>query len=276
MTKEAEEQQGPAAGSGLAAGIAPEPAAAEPAPAAGAPELAAGSRAGGAVTPPPPAQPQPPMGVIDWIYGVLFRPRDTMERLAASERPPLALAAGVTVFATIANGLASATELSRLLEPGGDLSLGTGVGVPPAGLGPEAASVGGAFLTLLGVPMSLIFWFILAAMYHLAADLMGGRGDGRHLLAGLGLAMLPEAFVLPVNALAVRLPAGGDALTTVAGAASLLWWLYLTYRAVRATKRLTRWRALFIVLLPVLALVALLVLVLIAVFLSVFVAAGMA
>ncbi|HEY8394481.1 MAG TPA: Yip1 family protein [Thermaerobacter sp.] len=274
MTKEADEKQEPTTGGGPS-GTVPEPAADAPAPAPGQPRDPAGGQAGGDATPPA-GEPQPAMGFIDWIYGVLFRPRETMERVAASERPPLALAIGVAVFVTIASGLATAAELPRLLEPGSNFPLESGVGLPPGGLGPEVASLGATFVALVSAPLGLIFWFVLAGMYHLAADLLGGRGDGRRLLAGLGLAMLPEAFVLPVNALAARLPVGGDFLNTVAGAGLFVWSFYLTYRALRATKHLPRWRGLFTALLPGLALVALLILAFLAVFFSVIMAMAMA
>lgn len=275
MTKEAGERQEPPVGAGPV-GPEPDPRADAPGVGTGEPERPGAGDSGDGVAPPPTAGERPPLGVIDWIYGLLFRPWETMERLAAGGRPPLALAAGVVSFVMLVGSLDAMADVTRVLQAGGELPLGSAVELPAAGPGGGVPAVGGAWLALLAVPVGLAFWFSLAAVYHLGADLLGGRGDGRRLLAAIGLASLPEAFRLPAGVLASRLPVAGGLVESVAGVAFFAWSFYLVYLALRATKGLTPGRAVFTAFLPLLALVALFILVIVATLFSAILAAGMA
>lgn len=212
------------------------------------------------------ATPAQPMGAIDWIYGVLFRPRETFDLLARTERPPLGLAVTVAVVLQVVGGLVTGASLASEFASGPALPFGGDAGLPEAGsLDPALA---GALFGVFGAFLGLIFWFGQAAVYHLVSDMLGGRGDGRRLLAALGLATVPQALTVPVEALAARLGIAGEALRVVASLGVVLWSLYLTYRGVRATKQLSRSGALLTVFLPivgavVLALALLLVLIIV-------------
>ncbi|PZN08757.1 MAG: hypothetical protein DIU69_09610 [Bacillota bacterium] len=166
--------------------------------------------------------------------------------------------------------------MGGVFAAGGSGPLGSTVALPGGGPGSGVPAVGEVWIASLAIPVGLAFWFSLAAIYHLGADLLGGRGDGRRLLAAIGLASLPEAFRLPVVVLASRLPVAGGLVESVAGVALFAWSFYLVYLALRATKGLAPGRAAFTAFLPLLALVVLFVFVIIAILFSAIFAAGMA
>lgn len=195
----------------------------------------------------------PRLGLVDWVYGVIFAPRATFARLATMERPPLGLLVGVALVVIVASGLVQGAAVARDLAvpgvPGQDPIL------PADGVqGPRLALAMGVGLAVLGVATL----FLGAGLLHLVADLVGGRGSGANLLAALALALLPPNLIgIPLEALTSRLDGAGGALRDLGAVAMVVWSGVLLYHALRATKRLSRTDALIVLFAPWLAVTAL-------------------
>jgi len=170
----------------------------------------------------------PRQGILDVFYGVLFKPRETMEALA--ERPPLGLGVATFVGVSVVSGLVGFSR-ARINLPDATYE-GAGFGWP----------------LLVTVPLGLVLWFVLVAIYHLTADLLGGRGSGRALLALAGLAQLPGIFRAPVILLGRGLGTGLDTILLIA---LWLWTLYLTALSIKSTHALPMGRAVLTVFIPV-------------------------
>lgn len=182
-----------------------------------------------------------PLNWLDVLHGVLFAPRQTFTRLSA--RPPLAL--GTAVFVTVA--LVNAVVAARMAPPSLPAWADALLPVDGAWL-LDAAAAFGFWVSLLALPAT-------AAVIHLAAELLGGRGRAQTLIALLGLAHLPKALTAPLALLEQR---AGLPVLAALGLAVESWRLYLLYRAVRAGYDLPRWRAVAALSAPFLLLAALL------------------
>ncbi|HEY8551893.1 MAG TPA: YIP1 family protein [Thermaerobacter sp.] len=200
---------------------------------------------------------EPRLGLVDWVYGVIFAPRATFARLAAMERPPLGLLLTVAIVVTAASGLVQGAAVAR------DLAVPVLPGQDPL-LPPDVArSPGVALAMAVGLAaLRIATLFVGAGFLHLLADLVGGRGSGANLLAALALALLPPNLIgIPLEALASRLAGVGGPLRELGTVAMLVWSVVLLYHALRATKRLSRADALIVIFVPWLAVTALAVLV---------------
>lgn len=189
----------------------------------------AGAAASGAA--PDPAAPPGPAGALDVLYGVLFQPRRTFAALAP--RPPLPLALATMVLVGSLDALARAGRVAALLREG------------PVSLDPVVV-VPATVAALMG--LSLLLWFVLSALWHLLAELWGGRGTGRATLALVGLAHLPAVLLPPADLLARAL--GASAGPRAVEAALGVWSLWLAVLAVAQAHRLSTARAFAVIALP--------------------------
>ncbi|MDQ7794927.1 MAG: YIP1 family protein [bacterium] len=155
------------------------------------------------------------MKALDLVSGILFDPVTTLRRAAAGHLA-LPLTLGLAAMA-----VAGASSLA---------------GFPGHRLG----------LTLVGLLASLLVLFGQAAVLNLVAELLGGGGNGRGLLAALALAQVPSALLAPAGLLAQV--AGW--LGTLTRLALFAWVFVLQLLAVREAHRLTTGRALAVVLIP--------------------------
>lgn len=194
-------------------------------PAAGAPDVAPHPVA--AVPAAPPGEGRP--GLLDVLYAVLFQPRRAFPDLASD--PPLRAAAAVVVAVSL---MQAAVGMPARTPYGGGAALDPGAVLP--------------LVVMLAVPVALGLWFGLAGTWHLAAELLGGRGTGRATLALTGLAQLPGIFSPPLSVLERVTGARALALLDLAVFA---WIAVLTVWAVRAAHGIPAGRALLAVLAPV-------------------------
>ncbi len=175
---------------------------------------------------PPPAQPAAAAprpgggGALDLIYGVLFQPRTVFPRLAG--RPPLGFALAVVLVTAAVQGFTTGQELAAQLDlPIGVADLRSGLAVLLGGVG-------------------LFSWLLSAGLGAVFAELLGGQGSARTLLALLGLASLPALFG-PVFATLGRLT--GSGLFDFLSLPVLVWLVILNVLAVRTAYRLSAGRA---------------------------------
>jgi len=120
-------------------------------------------------------------GFLEITYGVLFEPTRTMAEMA--QRPPLVQALLAVTLAGLAGSVAFSLALYRLaggLEGSGAFTRA----FLPAGL-------------VLGLFWSYVKWAGASALLHLAAELLGGRGTARSVLAATGFAAIPSLLGRP-------------------------------------------------------------------------------
>lgn len=133
---------------------------------------------------------------------------------------------------------------------GQGLDLATGPDWPEAALPRFLTDPGvlGRVQLFLGLPAAFALWFLTAAVWHLLAQLLGGRGGGRAFFLGLGFTQLP--LLAGQTAGGVCRLLGWGAGWTVFLLAASGWVLLLQYLAVREVHGLSVGRALGVMVLP--------------------------
>ncbi|HPZ42748.1 MAG TPA: Yip1 family protein [Bacillota bacterium] len=200
---------------------------------------------------------EPGPGFLELVYGVFFEPRSTMQKVA--HRPPLGQAVLLVTILNLLGTGAWFVAAARVLER--ELNV-TSLGL----FGPSLQ----ALLPLGAVTVFLwgyFKWFAYSALLSLAAEVLGGLGSARGVMAASGLASLPAVLLVPVQLLTFG--AGSESLAVnmfsgLAGLAVAIWILVLNTIGVREVHSLSTGRSLLAVLSPYLALVAFLILLLVA------------
>lgn len=182
--------------------------------------------------------PRNPPGFTDAVYGMLFQPAVTIRLLAA--QPPLGLSILIFAISSFVGSWASLYSFSAS---------------PPAGLPFDPGDLGFAFIPVL-LMINGFSWVVLSGLYHLVAQLLGGRGRFPDLFILLGPAHLPEVLLAPFALASVFL---GAWLWSLAVFGVSIWTLALSVLVVREVEGLTTGRSAAAVLLPGVVLVGLLV-----------------
>ncbi|BAF61022.1 MAG: YIP1 family protein [Pelotomaculum sp.] len=198
-----------------------------------------------------------PPGFLELVYGVLFEPGKTMQKVAG--KPPLWQSALVVTLLGVLGAVMGLLTFTRVVNQSLYAS-GMGHMLPAV----QAFAPLGA---ILGLVWGYVKWFVYSAVLHLAAELLGGRGKAAGVFAVAGLAGLPTIFMLPVQLLAYWFGTGRLAATVLvglAGLAVLVWTMVLLVIGVRHVHGFTTGRAVLVVFTPVLAMAAIAVLLVVA------------
>ncbi|KAB2953828.1 DUF1282 domain-containing protein [Heliorestis acidaminivorans] len=174
-------------------------------------------------------KPEPKWTSWDYIYNVLAEPNKAFA--IASREKPLGLAFAVIIISTI---ISLVVNLS--MGPGDMASLEQ-QGVPVA--------LAGAFATvfaLISAFFGLVMWLLMAGIYNLIGELLGGKGNAKGLLVTLGLASLPTIFTSPLRLIAEILP-GGNTLEWLGLLAISLWTVVLQVFAIKQSVQLSTTRS---------------------------------
>lgn len=173
------------------------------------------------------------MGMFfETLYDVLFQPRTAMRQIAEAKKTGQALAVVI---------------LSGIIP------------IWAVYFGLKSAGMHQAFgvLVVLQLVGSLAMWVLGAALWHLIAELFGGKGTAVGLLGALGFAHLPRIFIVPLWVLAALLPAGIRPLIMgLTGLAIAIWVLYLDVTALKEAHSLSGTKAVLVFLAPPLAILA--------------------
>ncbi len=171
---------------------------------------------------------------IDYIYGTLTGPGKTMALLAV--RRPVGM--GIAVFMLV-NVFSSLTALLGEEWQGlnGDLNLAPAM---PA-------------IFMISFLVTFLLWFVGLGVYHLLAELFGGEGSIKSLIATQGFAQLPAILVVPFAFLSIFL---GDWLAILATFCFGIWTLCLSVIGVRCSYGLSVGRSIMVVILPILITIA--------------------
>lgn len=171
--------------------------------------------------------------IYDNVYDVLFQPRTAMRRIAESR--------------TI--GQAFVVFLVSALIP----TWAVYFGLEAAGI-PKAIDI----IILVQVLGSLIIWLVGAAVWHMIAEFLGGKGTALGLLAALGFAHFPRIFIVPLWVVAAIMPPGlKPFLMALAGLVVMFWTLALDVAAIREAHGISGAKAVLVLLTPMLAVVVL-------------------
>ena len=166
------------------------------------------------------------------LYDVLFQPNIAMRNAAEGRKMGQALAVVL---------------LSSLLP-----IWAVYFGLKTAGM-QQAVSI----IVVMHIIGSLAMWIVGSAVWHLIAELLGGKGTAAGLFTALGFAHLPRIFIVPLWVLAALMPAGiRPLIMTVTGFAIAFWVLYLDVAALRGSHELSGTRAVLVMLAPAVAVAA--------------------
>lgn len=170
--------------------------------------------------------------ILEDIYDVLFQPRLALGRIANQAK----LSSALVVF------------LVCVFVPMWAIYLGMQVTGSPTSVG---------FIMVAQAIGSVAVWLIGTAVWHLCAELLGGRGSAVGLLAALGFAHFPRIFIVPLWVLATWLPAAVAPLFLGGtGAVIALWTISLEVLAISGAYEISRTKAVLVLLTPVLFMIA--------------------
>ncbi len=192
-----------------------------------------------------------PQGILDMIYGVLFDPVPTLAGFAGD--PPLRSAAVIFIALQLAEALMGFFTAPQYL---GDFHW-------PGWPARELVNAAWPVLAAGGFLFAVAKWLVAAGLLHLLAELCGGRGSARGVLAVCGVAGLPAVFMLPVQLGVSYFNPGPPAalFTALLGLGLFIWSTVLLVVGIREVHGLSTGRAVLVVLTPGLAVLLLVVLI---------------
>jgi hypothetical protein len=159
-----------------------------------------------------PQQAAPAPGVLEWIYGVLFRPREVFSSW------PLDRAQGVAALVVL-----------LVAAIGGYTSAGNGAGAVMLG-----------FFTWLG--WLVLSWFLVTGLVFVIGRILKPHGEFLPLLSAIGLAYLPMIFGGPLAALA-GFGKFGLAIAVLGELGIFIWTLRLLLAAIKGVMGLSTGQA---------------------------------
>lgn len=178
------------------------------------------------------------MGFLELIYGILFDPADTFKKVA--EAPPIGLSILIFSLVNITAIFMSFLTFFHLLNK----SL-------PVGRANLTAII--LLVVFFGLLAKFCNWLLSTSVFHLLAELLGGRGSVKGLLAIVGLSYLPFIFLAPVELLLLiwGLNSVVIVLVIILNLLIFVWWLALMVLGVRQEYCFSAGSALAAVFLPI-------------------------
>ncbi len=164
--------------------------------------------------------------LIEWLYGVLARPVDTLSEVAREK--PVGLAFLVYLVVTI---LVMAANIygGEGLAPLEELMLEVGIAIPLSVL------MGGGLL------LALVSIFVIAGLLHLLARLFGGKGGYWNFFSAYAFADFPMIITVPFTLIAVFAGVIGSILDGVITFGASIWTIVLQVIALRESYGLSTW-----------------------------------
>ena len=169
------------------------------------------------------------MGTIwDILYDVVFAPSSAMKKIAEAKN------AGQAVFVALVSILVPIIAFSFSIK---EMSMATMIHI------------------MIGIKIvaSFFIWLIGAAIWHLVAEFLGGKGTAIGLFAALGFAHLPRIFIVPLWALIAVMPEGSKTIFMVIAVLLILCWsLTLDVTAIKEVHQLSTAKASIVLMMPML------------------------
>lgn len=210
----------------------------------------------------PPEQPEstPPWNWYDLVYGILFQPIKTYQRVAA--KPPLAMTLALVAGLNFVLALMTLNTIEHYF-------LAEHLGV--SSLWMPLLQQTSSFIALVSFIFNMLWWLVIAALLHLLAEFLGGTGRGITTFTAYGLAGLPSVLMLPIQSLKIIFPGHTffATISTVGTLAVTLWGIALLVIGLREVHQFSTGRSVLVLLTPWLLLL-LLIIILVALFMGAF------
>lgn len=162
--------------------------------------------------------------ILETLYDMLVRPKEAFQVIAGYGK--LSKACQIVLFSTVISSLAAYANVFE-----------------------------GSFksVILLGqIVFSVLVWGISVAVWHLLAELLGGRGSAKTLLTTIGFTYFLQLLIVPIYLLASFLPTVGFLLIMIATLAFAVWSVVLGILAICEVYQLSGGRATLVYFLPLL------------------------
>lgn len=168
------------------------------------------------------------LSFLDIVYGIIAQPRDTFQYLGRV-RPVLA-ATGFVVILTMFNFLLGLSDLNSI-NAGFNLQANFSAYLIP--------------MFIIGFLFAIIAWFLNTAAVSLAAQLLGGVGNGPGLLAAFSFALLPM-LITAIADFGVKLLGLGSLVAGLINLAGFIWLVTLQIIAVSEIEELSTSRSIVV------------------------------
>lgn len=199
---------------------------------------------------------------IDNLYGVIFTPSQTLNKIARSKLVGQGLI--VLILSTLIPLIASSGAFADLNSIPGGLPPGF-----PTELMPLFNTLK-PFMLIIAAVMVVVFkplvTFLFTALMHMISEFMGGGGSGKGLFAGFCFASFPSILMAPVNIINNFIDSD---ISGVFSLVFMIWVVILQITAVRENNGFSTGRAVLTYFLPwiiVLGILILMIVVMISVF----------
>lgn len=162
--------------------------------------------------------------ILEMLYDMLARPKEAFQVI--SEHGKLSKACQIVLFSTVISSLAAYANVFE-------------------------GNFKGAML-LAQIVSSVLMWGLSVAVWHLLAELLGGRGSVKTLLTTIGFTYFLQLLIVPVYLIASFLPTFGFLLIMIATLAFAVWSIVLGILAIREVYQLSGGKATLVYFLPLL------------------------
>ncbi|MDF2566054.1 MAG: Yip1 protein [Massilibacillus sp.] len=162
--------------------------------------------------------------ILETLYDMLTKPKEAFQVIVSEGR--LAKSCQIVLFSTVISSLAA---YANVFEGG----------------------FKGAML-LAEIICSVLLWGVSVSVWHLLAELIGGRGSVRRLLTAIGFTYFLQLLIVPIYLIASFLPTVGFLLSMIATLVVAVWSIVLGILAISEVYQLSGGKATLIYFLPVL------------------------
>jgi len=194
--------------------------------------------------------------LIEWLYGILARPVDTLNEIAREKPVGLAFLVYLAVATLVMVANLFGEEGRASLE---ELMFEVGITIPlPVIIG------GGLLLALVSI-------FILAGLLHLLARLFGGKGGYWNFFSAYAFADFPMIITVPFTLIAVFAGVIGSVLDGAITFGVTIWTIVLQVIALRESYGLSTWASIGVYVIQFIIIVVIPLAILIAVLAALFI-----
>lgn len=162
--------------------------------------------------------------ILETLYDMLVRPKEAFQVIAVYGK--LSKACQIVLFSTVISSLAAYANVFE-------------------------GSFKGAML-LMQIVCTVLMWAISTAVWHLLAELIGGRGSVKELLTTIGFTYFLQLLIVPIYLLASFLPSIGFLLIMMATLIIAVWSIVLGILAIAEVYQLSGGKAALVYFLPLL------------------------
>lgn len=162
--------------------------------------------------------------ILENLYDLLAKPKEAFEVIVSEKR--LSKACQIVLFSTVISSLAA---YANVFEGSSKVAM-----------------------LLAQIVCSVLMWGVSVSIWHLLAELMGGRGSVKTLLTAIGFTYFLQLLVVPIYLIASFFSGVGFLLLVIATLVIAVWSIVLGILAIREVYQLSGGKATLVYFLPVL------------------------